>query len=169
MASGQGVWGHSWPAGGRENASLKNTLRSSPKKPRGCGTSCYFEPQGRKPTNKCSETIQTPQRANTSRSRVKSVVWVFVVQWSENQTITQVIVNGSMEWIIRDDELGQGSVSCFAGLHCSVMWSCSSTGDWAERRSTGERMWWGQTHHIQKIHPEGTVLQLSLENYIVQP
>lgn len=135
------LWGHSWPAGGREKASLRNTLRSSPSRPTGCGTSCYFEPQGRKPTNKCSETIQTPQRANAFRSRVQSAVCVFVVRWSENQTITRVIVHGSMEWISRDAELGQDSVSCCAGLRCPVTWSCSSTGDRAERRSTRGRMW----------------------------
>lgn len=62
--------GHYWPTGWSaslltEKASVKDTWKQSPGSQEGCSIPRYSGPPRRKPANKCSETITTPQRTNT--------------------------------------------------------------------------------------------------------
>lgn len=80
-----------------ENGSVRDTWKWPTGSLEGCGMPRYLGPLRRRPTNKCSETITTPQRTNTFRSREMSVTWVFVVRWFANHTDAQVIANQSLK------------------------------------------------------------------------
>lgn len=45
-----------------------------------------------------------------------------------------------------------GSISCFAGLHCSVTWSCSSTGDCTDKQIRRKNVVRADTTHSKNIY-----------------
>lgn len=113
-----------------ENGSVRDTWKWPTGSREGCGMPRYFGPLRRRPTNKCSETITTPQRTNTFRSREMSVAWVFVVRWFANHTVAQVIVNRSLK------QEHQSASQCRTPQICNVaLLSCGKLSQGREGRA----------------------------------
>lgn len=106
-----------------------------------------------------------------SRCREMSVAGVFVVRWSEDQTITQVIVNWSTKWDNQRSESVQNCplLQCWtAKLWVAVMGQGGGERGRREKRRITQDVP-GHSYALLKKPRRDCDVQLSFENYHTQP